>query len=604
MKFDNKFLLYSYTSLLYLLLGFIHYYNFVTYSLSEWIVISLLAVIAIVFDWQAIVLPSGEDLSLISPLLFTTAVIFGITPVIYIVLLLALVWLINKPQSWAIILFNSVQYALSAFVGLSIYSSVSAAFSNSQLTEVLAFTGFIVFYFITNVTLVGLYLLIRNGVTPRETLNMFLDYRSVLVYFTIMIMGILMIEVVQIHGPYGVILFGIVLAGLGTSYKGYYKLLDHFRSLANKDELTGLYNHRYFHEHLQEFINNKTSLSLMLIDIDHFKLYNEMYGHPQGDQLLLHVSKLITNHLPESALCCRYGGDQFGVAVLDKDEMPDAALGLAEQIRLAIVDQDFYGMEHMPKQRITVSIGLASYPEMAHNKEHLVMLADEALYKVKYTSRNKVQLYSSVIDELKGSFQFGKEEESLINTMKTFLTIINSKDRYTYSHTERNMEYAEALARKIQLPEEQINYLRYGALLHDIGKIEVPTEILNKRTRLDNQEWEIMKNHAIWGEQIVKQIKELQPSLSAIRHHHERYDGLGYPDGLAGENIPLSARILTICDSFDAMTTNRPYQKTKTVSEALEELSRCSGTQFDPLLVKAFIEVTHELRSEEFSKGA
>ncbi|GAX91236.1 diguanylate cyclase [Effusibacillus lacus] len=377
-------------------------------------------------------------------------------------------------------------------------------------------------------------------------------------------------------------------------------MYNHFRSLSIKDELTGLYNHRYFQEKLQELTAKGETLSLLLLDLDHFKIYNDMYGHPQGDKLLQELAKVISGNIPEQGTVYRYGGEEFAVLLPGTDS--ETALTVAESIRKAVSEHEFEGMKHMPAKRITVSIGVSTFPHMATSKENLLMLADEALYKIKYTSRNKVQLYTSVVDELKSHFDFGSREMELIQMIKTFLTIINSKDRYTYGHTERDMEYAEALARKIGLPEDEIKIIRYGALLHDIGKVEVPTEILNKKTKLTEQEWETMKMHVIWGEEIVKPIKELAPCLPIIRHHHERYDGKGYPDGLQGTAIPLAARILTIVDSFDAMTTNRPYQKTKTIPQAIEEIRRCSGTQFDPHLVEPFIEVIKEIRNAKIQQ--
>jgi diguanylate cyclase (GGDEF)-like protein/putative nucleotidyltransferase with HDIG domain len=366
---------------------------------------------------------------------------------------------------------------------------------------------------------------------------------------------------------------------------------EHYQALSVMDELTGLYNHRFFQEKLQEFLQQDEPISLLMLDLDNFKRYNDIFGHPKGDKLLQELSEILKNNTPEDGVVCRYGGEEFTIILPNIES--NEALEIAENIRNSVAEFGFYGKADMPNKTITISIGVSTYPFMAKTKEELITFADQALYKSKTTSRNRVQLYSSVIDDLKSVLSDSREEE-LVPTVKTFLTIINSKDRYTFGHTERIMQYAELLACKIGLSPEDIKFLRYGALLHDIGKLEVPSECLNKRTKLSIEEWEIIKNHVIWGEQIIEPIKELTPCISMVRNHHERYDGKGYPDGLAGEAIPLTTRILTLVDSFDAMTTNRPYQTAKTGEQAIEEMRKCSGTQFDPYLVEPFIEVLYE----------
>ncbi|MFC4767366.1 diguanylate cyclase [Effusibacillus consociatus] len=602
MGLNRKHVLCLYEVLCYTIFGILFYANFREITNKEWVAIVTLTGIATLFELRQIRLPSGERLSIVTPLLFTAGILYGIEPIFLIVLLMATIIIINRPKSWNLILFNSVQFGLSAFAALCAFQMAGGRIGFFDLQESNTYLSFAFVYFFTNVFLISFYMTIRSGAPIQETLRKLLEKQSVLIYCTMMTFGLLMTIVVEAEGMGGVILLSIILWFLGVTYRHYYEMYDHFRSLSIKDELTGLYNHRYFQEKLTEVIMDGDTVSLLLLDLDYFKIYNDMYGHPQGDKLLQEVSEVISKHIPDQGIFCRYGGEEF--AVILPGQGGDEALAVAESIRLGVSEHNFDGIEHMPKQRITVSIGVSSYPDMASSKENLIILADEALYKVKYTSRNKVQLYSSVVDELNSHFQFGSEETELIQTIKTFLTIINSKDRYTYGHTERDMEYAEALARKIGLSEEEIKIIRYGALLHDIGKVEVPTDILNKKSRLTEEEWEIMKMHVIWGEEIVRPIRALAPCLPIIRHHHERYDGKGYPDGLTGANIPLSARILTIVDSFDAMTTNRPYQKTKTIPEAIDELRRCAGTQFDPELVEPFIEVIKKLRAGQVEKYA
>jgi putative nucleotidyltransferase with HDIG domain len=257
-----------------------------------------------------------------------------------------------------------------------------------------------------------------------------------------------------------------------------------------------------------------------------------------------------------------------------------------------VEDYPFPGREQQPAGTLTVSVGVATYPDHAKNKEELIKLADEALYKAKHFSRNKVELYFSVLDELKSDLN--QSEAELINSIKMLVRIVNAKDKYTYGHSERVGKYAVAIAEKMRLPEDDIKTIKIGAFLHDIGKIEVSRAILMKRGGLTDEEFELVKKHPHWGAEMVKTVDALQPVIPLLKYHHERYDGKGYPKGLKGERIPLHARIMAVADSFDAMTSNRPYGNRKNVKEAVEEMKRCSGTQFDPEIVDVFSQILEE----------
>jgi diguanylate cyclase (GGDEF)-like protein/putative nucleotidyltransferase with HDIG domain len=593
MQRNYKLLIYqlSYSFLFVLLF----YFLYKPIDLSTWVVVVTFAAAATIFDIRPIVLPSSDNLSLVSPLIFTTGLLYGSSTIFWVNVLTALMLFYLSPQKWVFHIFNCVQFSISGVIGFWVYHLFEHA-SNSFVVNLSAFIGFSVAYFLCNVFFITMYLWLSHAKPYKELIKIFFDRKAILIYFTMMALGLLMAVVVKGEGLLGFIVFFIILWCLSISYRSYYNMFDHFRSLSEKDELTKLFNHRYFQENLENTLVNYEQAALLMIDLDHFKVYNDTFGHPKGDKLLFEVASIITSNIPPSAVACRYGGEEFTVILPDVDT--NKAMSIAETIRQAVSKHSFEGMDHMPQKCITVSIGVSTFPEMASSREQLLMLADQALYKSKYSSRNKVQLYTSVIDELKGSFHFDTDEDEVIQTLKTFLTIINSKDRYTYGHTERIMEYAELLAKRIGLPAEEVKHIRYGALLHDIGKVEVPTEVLNKTTKLDEVEWETIKMHVLWGEQMVESIQELRHCLPMIRHHHERYDGKGYPDQLTDHEIPLSARILTIVDCFDAMTTNRPYQKAKTIPHAIEEIIKCSGTQFDPALVKPFIEVIDYLRPE------
>jgi len=376
---------------------------------------------------------------------------------------------------------------------------------------------------------------------------------------------------------------------LGTFMENEIKYRNQLSRKANIDEVTELYNHRYFQERLAIEIENAKlkdhSLALIIIDLDYFKFYNDTFGHQQGDILLKSVGKIITKSIRDEDVVCRYGGDEF--AVILQNTSPDEARSIGERIRLAIDGKKFFGEESQPGNDITVSVGVAMYPDNAADKDELIKKADDAMYKAKFMSKNRVELYFSVLDDLKASLN--ESEKDLLNSIRTLITVINAKDKYTYGHSERVVLYTTMIGQAMGLNEEEIKNLRYSAYLHDIGKIEISRDILNKDSKLTDEEWEILKSHPAWGADIIKPIAALSESVPAILHHHERFDGKGYPGGLKGYNIPFHARILTVADSFDAMVTERPYKAAMSFQAAIEELKKCSGTQFDPIIVNHFI---------------
>jgi diguanylate cyclase (GGDEF)-like protein len=360
-------------------------------------------------------------------------------------------------------------------------------------------------------------------------------------------------------------------------------------TLANTDDLTGIYNHRHFHDILRQHIKSAKEtnrpISLIMFDIDYFKFYNNSCGYQQGDEILRQIGTILSQVVKKPNNAARYGSDEFTV-IVPGDE--DKALGIAEEIRRTIESYPFEGASVQPKGKITVSMGISCYPKQGKTPTEIIRSADEAMYKAKY-STDKVQVYFTVMDELRDGI--AKNERDLFNSIKTLITIINAKDRYTFGHSERVVYYAMNLARQANLTEEEMAVLRYGSFLHDIGKIEIDRELLNKIGPLKASEFMSLKKHPVWGCDIVHPIKSLQGAIPVILHHHENFDGSGYPLGLYGENIPFQARILRIADSFDAMTTDRPYKKAKTVPEACEELIKYKGILFDPDLIDLFVQL-------------
>lgn len=364
--------------------------------------------------------------------------------------------------------------------------------------------------------------------------------------------------------------------------------------LANFDGLTDLYNHRSFQNIMdRELIKAEKEskpLSLLLLDIDYFKVYNDSYGHPKGDIVLRQLAQILKQSTPDDAYCARYGGEEFAIILPGKGT--DAAKEFGELVKSRIENTVFPGMDVLPGGKLTISIGIAGYPLMATNKDKLILKADEALYKAKFSSKNKVETYYSVFDEL--SLDLHDEEQDIFNSIRTLTMVINAKDRYTYGHSERTMQMVKALAERLGLQPEKIKELVYSALLHDIGKIEISREILNKPEQLNEEEWQILRCHPQWGADIIRPLKALSGTVQIVLHHHENYDGSGYPHNLKGEEIPYGARIMRIIDSFDAMTTNRAYKKGMTKKQAVKELERWSGIYYDPVIVAEFIAMISE----------
>jgi len=366
---------------------------------------------------------------------------------------------------------------------------------------------------------------------------------------------------------------------------------ENLRGMGMKDGLTLLHNHVYLKEKLKQHFNEsvKTHLPLtfMLIDIDNFRYCNERFGYTYGDEILKITGNLLKKNLRNIDTIGRYGSDEFGVVLFNTDS--EQAATLANQLRDTLKKHPFPNKEQLPFGKLTFSAGIASIPEHAENLEQLIKMADDALYQAKRSSRNRVEIYFSALSEFQK--EIGESDKQLLDIAKLLLTLINAKDRYTYGHTEQVMVFSWLMAKQLNLPKAQIRAIRLAALLHDIGKIDIGQEVLNKNGALSEDEWEQIRQHPKWGANILRPFKDLQEIVPLVLHHHERYNGKGYPFGLQGEDIPLGARIITVADSFDAMTTNRPYKRAMNSEEAVEELRKEAGKQFDPAIVEAFLDI-------------
>jgi diguanylate cyclase (GGDEF)-like protein len=365
------------------------------------------------------------------------------------------------------------------------------------------------------------------------------------------------------------------------------------------DELTGLFNRRHFEERLKEEVSRHSRygdvFSIFMLDLDNFKTYNDVYGHPAGDMLLSQVGRIIKSSIRDADQAFRYGGDEF-VAILPETSKEDAYV-VADRVREQLIKE-------MDRKSLTVtcSIGLASYPEDGVISGELVVGADTALYYAKWTGGNRIYLSSKGPSEPVGDGGiYGKRNG--LSAVYALVSVVESRDPYVYGHSRKVNTYAVALAEAIGLSPDVVSRVSTAALLHDIGKIGVPDKVLNKKRKLNEKNWEEIKTHPRLGANIVSNIPNLVPCASGILHHHERWDGGGYPDGLKGEEIPIESRILAIADTYEAMTAARPYRPAFSREEVIKELREGAGSKFDPKVVEVFVGLVEAGFSEEVKTG-
>jgi len=379
------------------------------------------------------------------------------------------------------------------------------------------------------------------------------------------------------------------------------KLYAKAEQRARTDELTELSNRRHLEECLKREIERHTrysgTFSLIMLDLDFFKAYNDAHGHIAGDELLRQTAKVIKGSIRAADEAFRYGGDEF--VILLPQTAVDAAYEVAERVRTQIAAE----MEAR-QALVSASLGLAGWPADGVVAEQIINAADAALYYAKRTGGNRSRLSSKILPSLLEPAEIGGEiEGGALSTIYALAATVEAKDRYTYGHSQKVNSYAVALGEALGLLPSEMTRLSTSALLHDIGKIGIPDAILGKPGKLDAEEWEVIKGHPQLGATIVGHIPSLVSCLPAILHHHERYDGSGYPSGLKGKNIPLEARILGIADAVAAMTSARPYRDALSYQEVLKELKRNSGTQFDLELIEVFIPVLEAMFAEEAKVG-
>jgi diguanylate cyclase (GGDEF)-like protein len=421
--------------------------------------------------------------------------------------------------------------------------------------------------------------------------------------------------------------------------------LQHAKEEAITDGLTGVKTHRFFIEALSAEWNRATRanrpFSLVLSDLDRFKFVNDFYGHLEGDLVLHRVGQVLQQNCRRSDVVARYGGDEFVILMPETGVEP--SFHLAQKLCAAISTDPL-----LRDKNITASFGIAGFPIHGSTPQELIQVADASMYLAKHQGGDTVlradhcdpketkkwkrdvleaylgvtlkRLFSSgpeaveeICDRLnrfaKSLTEPGPENQhshghshsqqagapgglppALIETVRSLAMAIDSKDHYTQGHSQKVAAYAALMAQALELEEQQIGEIRLAALLHDIGKVGIPEDILSKKGPLNPDEWEKMKEHVAYGKRMLEPLESIAHIRAMVYHHHEMFDGSGYPHGLEGQQIPVGARIIAIADAYDTITSERTYKKARTPAAAFTELQRCAGTQFDPELVRVFID--------------
>jgi diguanylate cyclase (GGDEF)-like protein/putative nucleotidyltransferase with HDIG domain len=361
---------------------------------------------------------------------------------------------------------------------------------------------------------------------------------------------------------------------------------------ATTDPLTGLPNHRDLVEQLNAAVATAqamdASCALIFIDIDRLKMVNDRYGHAAGDQVLSQFGKLVQAGLPAQTCVGRWGGEKF-MAILPHSEW-SAALSVAEVIRSRVEQQPLTGKGELA---VTCSLGVASYPQDASTRDGLLMSADQAMHAAKRLGGNQVRSAHEplvlALGILEADPEPASEAANMLAVVDSLLLTLEIRDSYTSQHSRRVSALSFKLALMLGLGGAEAYVVGLGGLLHDLGKIAVRDDILLKGGYLTADERWRMAQHPVTGADIVARVPGLQTVAAIVRAHHERPDGSGYPYGLRGEEIPLGARIVAVADAYDALTTDRAYRMGCTSTEAVQELLRATGSQFDPQVVATLV---------------
>ena len=362
------------------------------------------------------------------------------------------------------------------------------------------------------------------------------------------------------------------------------------------DALTTIFNRRHFAEMLDAELERSRADGLtpgiLLVDVDYFKLVNDTFGHVTGDAVLVEVASRLRHALRRFDTVARWGGEEFIVlapALEDAPRLRELADRLRHAVRAAPVRHGARAID------VTVSIG-GVLADPRSSADLLVDQADRSLYSAKRLGRDRVRLFCELTPD-----DLASEEPESIRLAQALSLAASVREGMPELHSEQVSELSGTLAEALELPPDIALRCRLGGWLHDIGKVAIPDRILAKPGPLDEAEWQIMRAHAEIGEQIIRRIGAVASAAGAVRHHHERVDGTGYPDGLAGDAIPIEARVVAVSDAYSAITSDRVYARGRAMSEAVSELRRSAGAHHDVVVVDA-LQHALELRQRSASQ--
>jgi diguanylate cyclase (GGDEF)-like protein/putative nucleotidyltransferase with HDIG domain len=365
------------------------------------------------------------------------------------------------------------------------------------------------------------------------------------------------------------------------------------------DGLTRIYTRQYLETLLEDQVKRGVRygecFATLMVDIDRFKSINDVHGHEVGDQVIKKVVGVLEDEVRETDYLGRWGGEEFLIILSHVGW--EEAVTISERIRLQVAALSFMEVcgAELP---ITVCVGVACYPDHSESSDGLVRCADNAMRFAKRSGRNRTQLFSEDMDNM--PTEYSRNEINWTTGMETIRALaaaLDAKDSYTASHSEAVKMLSVKIAEQMHLNEEHRDILERAGLLHDIGKVAIPDSLLNKPGVLNHDEWAIIREHPRMGVLILKEAPQLAPIIPVVLHHHENFDGTGYPQGIAGQNIPMLSRILRVADTFMAMVSTRPYRKALSPEEAWHSIEQASGRLFDPVIVEALAKTLSEGKS-------